>query len=1160
MTEQNSGDNIKIKNVRDSTIIVKSTVGAEPKEIPIPWMAPEPPDDFVPRPQEFEQLLGYLLGAAGQGPVAITTALRGAGGYGKTTLAAALCHDQRVRDAFPQGILWITLGENPTNLPGLVEDVVYALTGERPGFVDLNAAAATLAQAWGERRCLLVVDDVWNEAHLHPFLRDGSGCTRLITTRNRETLPPAVQMVDVDAMQQNEAVALLSANLPASETAPLRWPLQKLAQRLGEWPTLLKLINRVLQRRSQQQPLAQAVAYVNEALDRRGLTAFDQRHAAARHQAVAQTIGVSLELLTADEQQRLAELAIFPEDVAIPLLVVQKLWQATGGLDAFESEELCQQLFDLSLLLKYQPRIPQSIQLHDVLRGYFLGQLGKTAANIHYQLFRSDIYAGSLKELMIEPYLRRYMIYHLHGAGQMEVLRQQLLNVGWMQGKLGSSDMAELLADYDYLPADPDVQTVKLALQMAAPFLTRYKGQLLGQLHGRLLDQPSSAIQAMLAEGRDFCASSGYLIPTTPTLPSPHNSLLITLFSRLGRVLAVAITPDDRHAVSASDDKTLKVWNLQTGQAERTLSGHLGRVWAVAITPDGKRAVSASDDKTLRVWNLQTGQAERTLSGHSGWVLAVAITPDGRHVVSASGDKTLKFWNLQTGQAERTLSGHSGRVWAIAITPDGRRAVSASDDKTLKVWNLQTGQAERTFSGHAGFVTAVAITPDGGHAVSASDDKTLKVWNLSADAPTGQAERTLFGHSGGVRAVAITLDGRHAVSASWDHTLKVWNLQTGQVEHTLSGHEDWVMAVAITSDGGRAISASYDKTLKVWNLTADAPTRQAERDLSRHAGFVNAIAITPDGRRAVSASDDKTLKVWNLQTREAEHTLSGHSGRVWGVTITPDGWHAVSASDDYTFKVWNLRTGQAERTLSGHSGWGRAVAITPDSRRAVSMSDNKTLEVWNLQTGQTEHTLSGHKGFVTDVAITPGGGHAVSASDDKTLKVWNLQTGQAERTLLGHSGGVRAITITPDGRRAISASDDKTLKVWNLQTGQAERTLLGHSGGVRAITITPDGRRAISASDDKTLKVWNLQTGQIERSLYDHKVFITANTITPDGGRAISASYDQALKVLNLANGKVEMELDLGARLYRVAMTPNGQTIVVGDDNGTVHFLRWQRP
>lgn len=130
-------------------------LGPVPEGMPptSPFMAPDVPGDFVPRPNEFERLVGYLLDREGEEAVALTAALRGAGGYGKTTLAAAVCHDPRVRAAYPEGILWITLGEKPKNLAGLVEDLVYALVGQRPGFVDLNAAAASLAESLGERRC-----------------------------------------------------------------------------------------------------------------------------------------------------------------------------------------------------------------------------------------------------------------------------------------------------------------------------------------------------------------------------------------------------------------------------------------------------------------------------------------------------------------------------------------------------------------------------------------------------------------------------------------------------------------------------------------------------------------------------------------------------------------------------------------------------------------------------------------------------------------------------------------------------------------------------------------------------------------------------------------------------------------------------------------------
>jgi len=110
--------------------------------------------------------------------------------------------------------------------------------------------------------------------------------------------------------------------------------------------------------------------------------------------------------------------------------------------------------------------------------------------------------------------------------------------------------------------------------------------------------------------------------------------------------MGVAIAPDGRTVVSGSDDKTLKVWDLETGRCRATFEGHTNSVFGVAITSDGKTVVSGSDDKTLKVWDLETGRCRATFEGHTDSVFGVAITPDGRTVVSGSADKTLKVWDL----------------------------------------------------------------------------------------------------------------------------------------------------------------------------------------------------------------------------------------------------------------------------------------------------------------------------------------------------------------------------------------------------------------------------------------------------------------------------------------------------------------------------------
>ena len=284
---------------------------------------------------------------------------------------------------------------------------------------------------------------------------------------------------------------------------------------------------------------------------------------------------------------------------------------------------------------------------------------------------------------------------------------------------------------------------------------------------------------------------------------------------------------------------------------DKTLIGHSDSVWSVDLSSDGQTLVSGSEDKTIKIWNLNTGQVSRTLLGHSDAVRSVTLSPDGQILASGSGDKTIKLWNLRTGQI-RTLSGHSGPVWSVAISPDGQTLVSSSEDSTIKIWDLPNGELRRTINGHSGRIFSVAISPDGQTFATASIDKTIKVWNLR----TGELMRTLLGHADAVRCVVFSPDGQKLASSSWDKTIKVWNLRTGELMRTLLGHSDRVVSIAF-SDDSQIASTSVDKTIKVWNWQ----TGKLLSTLSGHSDWVLSVTTSPTGQ-IVSSSKDKTIKVW----------------------------------------------------------------------------------------------------------------------------------------------------------------------------------------------------------------------------------------------------------------------------------------------------------
>jgi WD40 repeat protein len=666
-------------------------------------------------------------------------------------------------------------------------------------------------------------------------------------------------------------------------------------------------------------------------------------------------------------------------------------------------------------------------------------------------------------------------------AHQWKEAEATLLDARFLFAKVGAGMVLDLDADYRAMPERSEtLRLVRGALQLSMHVVAKDSTQFASQMIGRLLAYRNRLDLANFVDKIVAGAQEPWLRPMHAALHPPGTPLVRTLHGHSLQVSAAALTPDGRRAVSASWDKTLKLWDLASGRALRTLEGHSAYVLGVAVTSDGRLAISASADHTLKVWELETGSVLRTLRGHKDSVSGVTVTADGKVAVSASRDHTLRVWDLEGGDALRTLHGHSDSVVGVAVTGDGTRAVSASFDHTLKVWDLENGCGLSTLEGHSGPVFGVAVTPDGKRVVSASFDGTLRVWDLD----TGRALFTLEGHSAEVNGVVVTPDGKRVVSSSWDRTLKVWDLDTGHTLFTLEGHSAEVNGVAVTPNGKQVVSASFDYTLKVWSLESGSVLTAMEG----HSAQVSGVAVTEDGKQAVSGSFDHTLKVWDVKTGRAVSTLEGHSGELSGVAVTLIGKRVLSCSFDHTVKVWNLENGRMLRSLEGLPVWVYGVAVTANGKRAVSASLDHTLIVWDLEKGYLLRMLEGHSAAVSSVAMTPDGNLAVSASLDRTLKVWDLDfhwwtprlwSCPAVRTLEGHTASVSGVAVTADGKRAVSASWDQTVKVWDLKSGRVLRTLEGHSGYVLGVAVTADGRRAVSVSEDRTLKVWDLESGMV---------------------------------------------------------------------------------
>ena len=278
-------------------------------------------------------------------------------------------------------------------------------------------------------------------------------------------------------------------------------------------------------------------------------------------------------------------------------------------------------------------------------------------------------------------------------------------------------------------------------------------------------------------------------------------------------VSSVSFSPDGATLASGSADRTVRLWNANTGEHLQTLTGHTDRVYDVLFSPDGNTLASGSRDGTIRVWDAATGKHIRTLTGHTHGVNSVSFSPDGATLASGSADRTVRLWNANTGEHLQTLTGYTGSVNSVSFSPDGATLASGSGDFTVRLWDANTGEHLQTL-GERNVIHSVSFSPDGATLASGSAFDTVRLW----DANTGEHLQTLTGHRNIVHSVSFSPDGATLASGSRDGTVRFWDVNTGEHLQTLTGHTHMVSSVSFSPDGQVLASGSWDRTVRLWDL------------------------------------------------------------------------------------------------------------------------------------------------------------------------------------------------------------------------------------------------------------------------------------------------------------------------------------------------------
>jgi WD40 repeat protein len=1034
--------------------------------------APPRVTNYIERPEDLRALRDELFADRQRQPLAIT-ALAGMGGIGKTVLAQALMRDSLVQDAFPDGVAWITIGKEGTaDLLAGFREVGKALGDDLRGYETLPAAINRYKTVLAQKAVLIVVDDVWKEGDLKPFLADSERSRLLFTTRHAFIARSVgAREYTANLLSLEQARELVSAWAELDGRPP---QLDALIRECGNLPLALSTMGAMLKTASPAE-WEDAIRLLRTA----DLTAIKGRLPPGQ-ESFFRTVDVSFNWLAADMQTRYGALAILLEDMVAPLPILRTLW----GVPDAKALETSRHFVERSLALRVDDT--GAIRLHDLQLDYVRAQ--------HPDPEALDLIHTAL-QLSQHVIARDPAQFASQMAGRLLPYVQPINALQQLAGSAARAAPRLIHA----------VLCIPLYFLLSRREMVWFASEIIRRLQAYVRPDPtlqpfvSSVVRA---------APRPWLRPLQPTLDPPGGGLVRTLAGRPG---SVAVTEDGSRAVSVSVySKTITMWDLKTGRELQSLAVDLGK--QVVVSGDGRRAASWGEGwsaSSIKLWDLETGRELRTLGNaqlHLG--NPVSMSRDGRQLVYAF-EKMIRAWDCETGRELQVLTAAVGpghdvfHVKDLAVSGDGRRVVAAPGGRAVQVLDLETGRELLRKIDH--FHDCRLAMSGSGQRVLCATPWDLIVWDLE----TGRELR--FKHDQrswreepGTPHLAVSWDGRLAVSGA--RGLKVWDLETGHEVRTLGDEGSDVWNLAMNRDGSVMVSG-YEDGLKVWSLRSGRELRPP----AGHGNKVTSVAGSGNGRRAVSASRNDTFMLWDPETGRHLRGLfqkSSNSQRSNSVAVSFDGRRAVSAwshrsflgRSRYGLMVWSLKRGRKLRTLAGHSDAVLAVALSRDGRRALSASEDLTLKLWDLKKGRELRTLTGHAHPVVSVAMSGDGRRALSASVDGNLKVWDLEAGKVwdleagkameppkyETDRYDHERyqqekEFRAVALTGDGQRAVTSSWmwDYELTVWDVERGRKLRTMAGHSDRVSGLAVSADGEWVVSTSADKTLKVWRFSTGEL---------------------------------------------------------------------------------
>ncbi|KAL7821006.1 WD40 repeat-like protein [Trichoderma gracile] len=555
----------------------------------------------------------------------------------------------------------------------------------------------------------------------------------------------------------------------------------------------------------------------------------------------------------------------------------------------------------------------------------------------------------------------------------------------------------------------------------------------------------------------------------------------------------------------------------------QTLEGHTESVLCVTFSHDSLRVASASEDHSVRLWSIETGETV-ILKGHSRPVYAVVFSHDSLHVASGAGDSTVRVWRTESGKCIHTLDSGGRQIESVAFSYNSTLIASVSRCGVISVWRATTAndgfvyvkEYESIKFDHF-TVNCLAFThSEQGEALhTALAEYTGSIKQLLS----GHIIRTLDSHKGRVMCMAFSHDALLLASASDDWSVKLWKTQGGDLIQEYAGSPGVVTAIAFSHDASLVALASDDHTIRL-HCTV---TMECVQEFNNPGRQVTSVAFSHDSSTIASASQDHSIQLWQVDlvpglgrhnkaagaVINADATdIIDHTSHIVSVAFSQDGLFMASLSYGHTVQIWRTDTGECLRRFQGRTVSDvsqrqepcpvNCLAFSHDSLYLAVSLQEETVTIWDVERGEHEQELGDHEGSVTSVTFSQDS-KLLASTSGAWIRLWDFATGEGYLKLRSpprpsgrrsrHREGLfNGVAFSHDSSLVVAASTTG-LQLWRLDTKECVKIWGCRQVCFDSVAFSHDSTLVASASNGK-IQLWRTGTWQCIQ------VFDTGNSIS----------------------------------------------------------------